>query len=54
MRYDFDKLIDRFGTNCVKHDEMPDRNTIALWVADMDFEAPPCVKKALVFEDGRA
>lgn len=48
MRYDFDKLIDRFGTNCVKHDEMPDRDTIALWVADMDFETAPVIQQALL------
>lgn len=47
MRYDFDKIIDRRGTNCCKYDEMPNDNTIALWVADMDFETAPCVMDAL-------
>lgn len=48
MTYDFDKVIDRHDTNCVKHDEMPNRDTIALWVADMDFETAPVVQRALL------
>jgi len=47
MKYDFDKQINRRGTNCVKHDMMPNDDTIALWVADMDFETAPCVQNAL-------
>lgn len=47
MKYDFDKPINRFGTNSVKYDEMPDTDTIALWVADMDFETAPIVREAL-------
>lgn len=48
QKYDFDKPVNRFGTNCVKHDEMPDTDTIALWVADMDFETAPVVRQALL------
>ena len=47
MRYDFDKIVNRRGTNCYKYDEMPNDDTIALWVADMDFETAPCVLDAL-------
>lgn len=47
MRYDFDTPVNRFGTNCVKYDEMPNRDTIALWVADMDFETAPVIRRAL-------
>lgn len=51
MRFDFDRIIDRRGTNSIKHDfgeEMGKTgDLIPLWVADMDFEAPPCVKDAL-------
>lgn len=47
MIYNFDNPVNRFGTNCVKHDEMPDKNTIALWVADMDFETAPVIIQAL-------
>lgn len=42
---------DRFGTDCNKWDgceeKFGDENLLPLWVADMDFEAPPCVKQAL-------
>lgn len=50
-RFDFDRVIDRRGTNCEKfdgasaHGYSPD--ILPLWVADMDFQAPPCVLKAL-------
>ena len=47
MTFDFDKSIDRRGTNCVKWDEMPSNEIIPLWVADMDFETAPCVQQAL-------
>ena len=43
----FDKIVNRRGTNCSKYDEMPNDDTIALWVADMDFETAPCVQDAL-------
>ena len=44
---EFDKIVNRRGTNCYKYDEMPNDDTIALWVADMDFETAPCVTAAL-------
>jgi cystathionine beta-lyase len=46
MKYDFDELVERRGTNCVKWDEgQPDM--IPLWVADMDFKVAPAIQKAL-------
>lgn len=48
MTYDFDKIISRRGTNCVKWDEFTDPDIIPLWVADMDFETAPCVQQALL------
>ena len=48
---DFDKIIERRNTNCIKYDSLgtlfgnPD--LIPLWVADMDFPSPNCVKEAL-------
>ena len=38
-RYDFDKVINRVGTNCEKWDsiDLGGEDYIALWVADMDF-----------------
>ena len=46
MNADFDKVIDRRGTNCVKWDLLPD-GVLPMWVADMDFPAPECVQKAV-------
>ena len=47
MTYDFDKIINRRGTNCVKWDEVTDSEVIPMWVADMDFETAPCIMQAL-------
>ena len=48
---DFDRIYDRKGTNCVKHDLIAfdgrSEDTLPLWVADMDFPAPACVGKAI-------
>jgi cystathionine beta-lyase len=45
MKYDFDKVIDRRGTNCLKYDFAKERgkdeNILPLWVADMDFQTAP-------------
>lgn len=51
MTYDFDREIDRHGTMSLKYDfaaefGKPD-GVLPLWVADMDFQAPECVLKAL-------
>lgn len=45
--YDFDKPVNRRGTNSVKWDEMESDSIIPLWVADMDFETAPCVWDAI-------
>ncbi len=46
MTHDFDRNIDRHGTNSVKWKHYaPD--VLPLWVADMDFAAPEPVQKAL-------
>lgn len=51
MRYDFDKIIDRRGSNDVKHvflEKMFGReDLVPLWVADMDFETPHFITEAL-------
>ena len=50
---DFDTLIDRRGTRCAKWDAMEQRcgvaadDSIAMWVADMDFRSPDCVQDAV-------
>ena len=45
MKYDFDSVNNRVGTNSVKWDIQPD--VIPLWVADMDFQVLPEIKEAL-------
>ncbi len=51
MHFDFDTVIDRRNTNSVKHDFAVENGYAAdilpMWVADMDFQAPPCVLDAL-------
>ena len=50
---DFDEIIDRRNTHAQKWDEVEDRygvssaTGIPLWVADMDFRAPPAVNAVL-------
>lgn len=43
--FDFDRVIDRQATNSIKWDAYPD--ALPMWVADMDFTAPPAVIEAL-------
>ena len=58
--FDFDRVIERRGTRASKWDniarlsgiEFPD--AIPMWVADMDFAAPPGVTSALTAEVQRA
>lgn len=49
--YNFDEVIDRRGTNCVKFDGakrgMDDKELLPLWVADMDFRTPDFIVNAL-------
>ena len=47
MKYNFDELVDRRGTGCVKWDESPNPDVIPLWVADMDFKAAPAIQEAI-------
>ena len=47
MKYNFDEIVERRGTNCVKWDESPSEDVIPLWVADMDFRVAPAIQKAL-------
>lgn len=51
MKYNFDEVIDRNGTDSVKWDGMEERwgrkDLIPMWVADMDFRTPPFVIEAI-------
>lgn len=52
MKYDFDKIILRNGTNAIKWDGLDKTfgaaDILPMWVADMDFEAPQPVIDAMV------
>ena len=51
MKYNFDELIDRRGTDAIKWDGVKERwgrdDLLPMWVADMDFRTPPFVMDAL-------
>lgn len=51
MKYDFDKVINRYNTNSLKYDcaekwERP-ADTLPMWVADMDFQTAPEILDAM-------
>jgi len=50
MKYDFDRIINRKGTNSLKWDYSQQRigvdEVLPMWVADMDFESPPSVRNS--------
>ena len=52
MRYDFDKIVDRADTNCVKYDlrkaVFGNPDVLPMWVADMDFETPDFAREAVM------
>ena len=41
-KYDFQSVIDRHDTNCLKWDYLP------MWVADMDFKVAPAIENAIL------
>ncbi len=49
--YNFDKIVDRKGSNCVKHDLnkviFGEEDLLPMWVADMDFNTPPFIMDAI-------
>lgn len=48
MKYDFDVIVSRCGTNSYKWDSMQaDKDVLPLWVADMDFRTAPAITEAL-------
>jgi cystathionine beta-lyase len=52
MKYDFDKYIDRQGTDSVKFELngtiFGKEEVLPMWVADMDFEVPDFIQEAIV------
>ena len=52
MKYDFDTVVERRDSACVKWDApnpeaVPPEDIIPMWVADMDFRTAPCIVDAL-------
>ena len=47
MKYDFDTVVPRRGTNSYKWDSMPREDILHMWVADMDFRTAPAVTDAI-------
>lgn len=49
--FDFDRIIERRGTDCLKYDYMTEHgrseDTIPLFIADMDFASPEPIQQAL-------
>ena len=47
MKYNFDEIVPRRGTNSYKWDSAGDADILPMWVADMDFRTAPPVVEAL-------
>lgn len=51
MKFNFDEIIDRTHTDCVKIEKLKPvfgrEDLLPLWVADMDFLSPPAITEAL-------
>lgn len=47
MKYDFDKIISRKGTNSCKWDSIATDDILPMWVADMDFQTAPAIIEAI-------
>jgi cystathionine beta-lyase len=51
MKYNFDKIIDRRNTECIKWDMLEevfgDKDVMPMWVADMDFEVAKPISDAI-------
>jgi cysteine-S-conjugate beta-lyase len=47
MKWNFDEMIDREGTACIKYDQRQETfgraDVLPMWVADMDFRTPPFI-----------
>lgn len=48
MEYNFDQVHNRRRTASFKWDTVGGEDLLPLWVADMDFEAAPCIKEAVL------
>jgi cystathionine beta-lyase len=52
MNFDFDQLIERTGSSCIKYDGMEKflgaGDALPMWVADMDFLTPKYITEAII------
>jgi cystathionine beta-lyase len=48
MKYDFDTIISRRGTNSYKWDTPEEENVLPMWVADMDFKTSSYIEDAVI------
>lgn len=47
IKYNFDEIINRKGTHSYKWDYNKSEDLLPMWIADMDFRAPPAVIESL-------
>lgn len=47
MKYNFDEIVPRRGSNSYKWDSAKENNVLPMWVADMDFRTAPTIIEAL-------
>ncbi|MCC8146142.1 MAG: pyridoxal phosphate-dependent aminotransferase [Bacteroidales bacterium] len=47
MKYNFDEIVPRKGTNSYKWDTITDEDVLPMWVADMDFRTAPTIIEAI-------
>ncbi len=47
MNVDFDRLTNNLNIDSIRWDTYKGKDILPLWVADMDFQSPPCVVEAL-------
>ena len=47
MAYDFDRVIDRAGTNATKLQKYAGTDILPFWIADMDFAVPDFILEPL-------
>jgi cysteine-S-conjugate beta-lyase len=47
MKYNFDEIISRRGTNSYKWDSAKEEDVLPMWVADMDFRTAPAIIETL-------
>jgi cystathionine beta-lyase len=47
MKYNFDEVVSRWGSDSIKWDQAPFGEVLPMWIADMDFKSAPAILNAL-------